>query len=229
MSPPLILSVAGFDPSGRAGLLADLRAIGDSGGSPLGVVTALTAQGARFVCAPVAHGLVRHQLDAALARGKVKAIKLGMVPNRKTLAQIVLALRERPVPIVVDPVVRTSRGEPLSSLTARDYLQLGRKLRCVVLTPNRAELAWLGKSAFELLELGYSAVVVKGSETGLDEIFSPDGSQLLSGSRLRRTSNHRGTGCRFGSGLATHLGRGEDLLTAARKAKRLVREFLVAL
>ena len=231
MSPaPLVLTVAGFDPSARAGLLADTWAIAHAGGAPLAVVTALTAQGPQFVCVPVAPRLLGQQLRSALASGPVRAVKLGMVPDRGALAQIVRALRPGSRPIVVDPVVRTSRGERLSALDPADYRQLAHRLgprNRVVITPNREELGWLEASPAQLLRLGFWGVVVKGSQSAVDEVFGPTGHQVLGGARLpRSTSHHRGTGCRFGSGLATALARGEDLVSATRSAKRLVRRFL---
>ncbi len=229
MKPRAVLILAGFDPSGRAGLLADVWAVRSSGATALGVVTALTAQGAGFVCERVAPKLISQQLTAALASRTVDAAKLGMIADRRALTAIVDRLKATRIPIVIDPVVRTSRGEPLSSLTPRDYLQLGARLRrpCLVITPNRDELAWLGASPTDLLALGFTGVVVKGSDTAIDELFTAKGRQVLRGARLpRNTSHHRGTGCRFGSGLAVSLARGEDLVGAARTAKRLVRKFL---
>ncbi len=232
MNPaPFVLSVAGFDPSGRAGVLADAWAITHSRGSALAVVTALTAQGPGFVSEPVEAGLIRAQLRSALAGRRVGAAKLGMVPNLKALAAVVGCLRPGSWPIVIDPVVRTSRGEPLSALRPWDYLQLGRRLarHRVVLTPNHHELQWLGVAPKDLLRLGFWGVVLKGSDSGLDEVFTHRSHRLLKGTRLlRNTSHHRGTGCRFGSGLATSLACGQDLFSAARDAKRLVRKFLRA-
>jgi hydroxymethylpyrimidine/phosphomethylpyrimidine kinase len=225
----VILAVGGFDPSGRAGLLADAWAIRCSAGSMVGVVSALTAQGKVFHCAPVAPKTLGFQISAVLGP-QVRAVKVGMVPSRRSLEQILGPMPPAPRPIVIDPVVRTSRGEPLSTLTSGDYLRAGKQFgrgRRLVLTPNRDELSWLGVSPQELLRLGFWAVVVKGSESGVDEVFSGRRQQTLRGSRLpRNTSHHRGTGCRFASGLATHLACGEDLFSAVRSAKRLVRKFL---
>ena len=151
-----------------------------------------------------------------------------MVPDRVALARIFAELPAGTLPIVIDPVVRTSKGEPLSSLVPRDFLRLGAsRQKRLVLTPNRDELRWLGVDPAQLLAQGFWAVVVKGSETGIDEVFSGQGHHVLEGGALpRNTSDHRGTGCRFASGLATHLGRGDALISAARGAKRLVRKFL---
>ncbi len=221
-----VVAIAGFDPSGRAGLLADTWAIGQSDATPLGVITAITAQGATFSCDPVDPALIRRQLRAI---GTFDAAKLGMIPHRAALTAIVAELKGLKIPIVIDPVVRTSKGEPLSTLAPGDYLKLGKQLKRAILTPNLAELEWLGASATDLLDVGFVGVIVKGSDSATDVVFSPSGKQTLRGSRLpRSTSHHRGTGCRFGSGLAASLARGEDLARAARSAKRLVRKFLRA-
>lgn len=225
-----MLSVSGFDPLGRAGLLADGWAIRSCGGELRGVVTAVTAQGDKFSSAAVAPGQIRAQMRVALEDRRVGAVKLGMVPNRGALEAIFASLGTGTQPIVIDPVVRTSRGDRLSTLVPSDFLRLGKKFgerRRLLLTPNRDELAWLGPSAARLVELGFWAVVVKGSQSAIDEIFSRRGEHTLRGSSLpRSTSHHRGTGCRFASGLAVHLAQGDDLLTAVRGAKRLVRRFL---
>ncbi len=222
-NPPVVLTIAGFDPSGRAGVLADVWAITASKGSPRAVITALTAQGSHFSSAATAPGVLRAQLRAVMR--EAHAIKLGMIPDAKSLAVIRAELTD--VPVVVDPVVRTSRGDPLSRLTPHDYLSFG-KTRAII-TPNLDELDWLGVDAAGLLAAGYSGVVVKGGDRATDEVFGPSRHVILRGTRLpRSTSHHRGTGCRFGSGMAVALARGEDLFTAARSAKRLVRKFLRA-
>lgn len=189
------------------------------GAEPLLVATAVTAQGAIFSSRAVDADLVRLQLDAALAE-KPAAIKVGLIPNVRVLSPIAARLRRARVPIVVDPVVRTSRGEPLSALQPIDYRRLA--FPRSVLTPNRDEWAWLGANAAV-----FAALVVKGSDTATDEVLLGRERTVLRGSRLpRNTSHHRGTGCRFGSGLAVGLARGEDVVTAARGARRLVRKFL---
>ncbi len=221
----IVLTIAGFDPSGRAGVLADVWAINASKGAARAAITALTAQGRRFSSTPVEPSVLRAQIKAVIR--DAAAIKVGMVPNRGSLAVIRAELRAGSAPIVIDPVVRSSRGEPLSSLTPRDYLSLG-SLGAVI-TPNRAELHWLGVDAAGLLAAGFSGVVLKGSDGATDEVFSPGRHLVLRGTRLpRSTLHHRGTGCRFGSGMAVALARGEDLFTAASSAKRLVRKFLRA-
>lgn len=207
-------------------MLADAWAISASHATPLVVVTAITAQGARFSSTPVAPALIGRQLDAAL-EARPAAVKLGMIPTRAALDAIVARLRRAGLPTVIDPVVRTSRGQRLSALSAADYLRLGGLLPRAVLTPNLAERAWLGP---HVRDAGFAAVVVKGSDTATDEVLADGVRTVLRGTRLpRSTSHHRGTGCRFGSGLAVGLGRGEDVVAATRNARRLVRKFLSSL
>ena len=234
MKSPVVLCIGGWDPSGRAGLLADVWAIGQLGGRPAGVVTAITAQGAVFKSTPVSPDQIRRQVRAALEVHPACSVKIGMVPDRRSLRRLAGAIGGSTRWVVVDPVVNSSTGDRLSTLTAADYLGLrsyfSPKTR-VVLTPNAAELRWLAVTPTQLLERGYAAVVVKGGESGIDLIFSRGTRPAsLLGSRLRRsTSHHRGTGCRFASGLAVGLARGEDLVPATRRAKRLVRKFLSSL
>ncbi len=227
---PVVLCIGGWDPSGRAGLLADLWAVGQLRAEGVGVVTALTAQGAQFRTWPVSPRTLRLQLAAVFDARRVAAIKIGMVGDRKAMAATLSAVAPRAGWVVIDPVVRTSRGQRLSSLTPRDFLRLGERFGAktrLVLTPNADELAWLGVTGPQLLEAGFWAAVIKGGSTAVDRVYSEGAQATLRGQRLpRSTLAHRGTGCRFASALAVGLGRGEDLAPSARLAKRLVRRFL---
>jgi len=240
---PRVLVLAGLEPTGRAGLLADLATVRALEGDGVGLATALTAQGVRtFASLPTAPSLLRRQVEAALELGRVDAVKLGMVPGRPQLRAVLAALSGTRARWVVDPVVRSSRGEPLSALSARDYLSLAGPR--VVLTPNLDEAAWLlgevapGRdvawaedAARKLAERGFGAVVVKGGHLrrGAVDVLC-EGGQLtrLEGPRLRRPRHVRGTGCRFASALAVGWGRGEALEDAAARAKALVAEHLRA-
>lgn len=222
--PARVLLVAGLEPSGRAGLLADVETARALGASSLAVASALTAQGTRTFATRAAPALlVRRQLEALLELGGIDAVKLGMVPDAQVMRAVVRALAGGRAPWVVDPVVRSSKGERLSSLGARDYLGLagGR----VVLTPNLLEARWLlgwrrpvdsperaAQAAAQLLETGFWAVVLKGGHSGgaaVDVVATRGEVALLEGPRLPRgTLTHRGTGCRFATALAVGLARG---------------------
>jgi hydroxymethylpyrimidine/phosphomethylpyrimidine kinase len=236
---PTVLLAGGLEGSGRVGLLADVAAVRDAGGLPTALVTALTAQGPRFRLLCVSRGFLQAQLDAALAAGRPDAVKLGVVPNVRALDVLLRPLARLRVPVVVDPVVRTSRGETLSTLRPRDFRRLGGPL--VWLTPNVPELAWLlGRRALprhldEVTELAvallsdFGAVVVKGGHLrgpATDVFVTPKGVVPFVGSRLRRAAATRGTGCRFASTLATGLALGRDAGQAVRDAKRAVRRYL---
>jgi hydroxymethylpyrimidine/phosphomethylpyrimidine kinase len=203
-----VLVVAGLDPSGRAGALADCEAIRSRAATPLVALTAITAQGKRFALEPVSPRMLDAQLAAV---HDVEAIKVGMVPDRACLKIIARWIRKLEVPTVVDPVIKTSRGEKLSSLTARDFMALP---SWVALTPN----------ADEAKKISHPTMVVKSVRPACDVVVIDGVQTMLEGEVLQR--NHRGTGCRFASVLAVELARGQSLVEAARSAKNFVAGYL---
>jgi len=221
-----VLLVGGVDPTGRAGLAADLDAAHALGARAAVVVSALTVQGAgRFQVKAVGPRLLRAELSAALSVGP-QAVKVGMVPDRAHLAELVRALRRFAGPVVIDPVVLTSRGERLSRLEPADYLALGKALRRAILTPNDQELAWLGGER-QVLEAGFHAVLCKGGERATDLLLHRGERVSFRGRPLHRSRlHHRGTGCRLATGLAIGLGASFPLAGAVRQARRLVRRYL---
>ena len=240
---PRVLLVGGLEPSGRAGLLADAEAVRARGGVPLVVAAAVTAQGRRtFAWNSVAPTLVEAQIRALRELGPIDAVKLGMLPGRAQLRAVERAMSGTRLPWVVDPVVRASSGGSLSRLGRRDYLALaGPK---VWLTPNAVEAAWLlglrrladpreARRAAEVLEaVGFGGVVVKGGHLGgrtvVDVLVRRGRARELPKPRLPRGPEHRGTGCRFASALATELGRGIAAQGAVASAQALVRRALAA-
>jgi hydroxymethylpyrimidine/phosphomethylpyrimidine kinase len=208
-----VLLIGGLDPSGRAGLLADVHTVHALGARAAAVATSLTAQGGRrYRAQPVAPALIDAQIEAV---GSVDAIKVGVVPNQAVLRVVQKWIRRLRVPAVVDPVTRTSRGETLSSLTPRDF----KRLNGVVLTPNASEA-----------DAARAPCVVKSVRPACDAVWPVGGLPvLLAGTVLARDPKaHRGTGCRFASALAVALARGEDLVPAAKSARRHVRRFLAS-
>ncbi len=240
-APPRVLLLAGHEPTGRAGLLADVATVRALGGAPVAVPTAQTAQGrVTFASEPTPERLLRAQITAALELGPVGAVKLGMVPGPPSLSALREALSGVDAWWVVDPVVRTSKGEPLSLLTAKDYLGLAGPR--VVLTPNLDEAAWLlghasvgsveeaEEAGRALVALGFGAVLVKGghrAEGAVDVLCMSGRTRRLSGERLARPPERRGTGCRFASALACELARGGELEAAAHHAKAHVARYLL--
>ncbi len=217
-APVRVVAVGGWDPSGRAGVLADVATLRAAGAEAAAVVTCLTAQGRRPRSTPLKPELVAAQLEAVSDAGPVHAVKLGVIPDRAVLEVIARWLGDTPA--VLDPVRVSSKGLTLSALKPRDFSALARKT--VVLTPNRDEHA-----ALQGLR-GFGAVVVKSFAPGTDAVFL-DGRVapiLLKAGLLKRSPLHRGTGCRFASRLAVELAREHTVLHAARVAQRAVRKFL---
>lgn len=241
---PRVLLLAGHEPTGRAGLLADMAAVLARGGQPVAVPTAQTAQGtATFTWEATAPRVLAAQVAAARELGPLHAVKWGMVPGPAQLSTARAALEGTDAWWVVDPVVRTSRGEPLTRLSARSYLALAGPR--VVLTPNLDEAGWLlrrpvpravdeaAEAAAALARYGFGAVLVKGGHLpdgeGLaDVLATPERVRVLRGRWLERAPGRRGTGCRLASALATELGRGRTLDAAVRAARALVVRYLRA-
>lgn len=242
---PKVLVLAGLDPSGGAGLLADAEAIRAAGGRPFACATAITVQTTRavrrFEALPAS--LVIEQATALLEEdGPIAAVKLGMLGSAETALAIATTLatdaRLAGVPWVVDPVLRASSGATLGA-AARAYaplLAVG-----AVLTPNVPEAAALADRpvpadeaallacARALLARGPRAVIAKGGHLPgepVDLVVGAAGVTRLAG--VRRPGTRRGTGCRFASALATALAGGASLDDAARVAKSLVAAYLDA-
>lgn len=236
------LSIAGSDPSGGAGIQADLKAFHQHGVYGCAVISLLTVQNTERVerVEIMNAELVAAQLDAVLSDIDVAAVKtgaLGSADNARVVAQRVAA---RGLALVLDPVRLASHGASLLEDQARTAL-LEQLVPCSVLvTPNAHEAAWLTgepvrsardaeRAARALLKNGAQAVLVKGGH--LDEpdaldVYA-DGSQLvvLRGPRAGNPSAH-GLGCTLSAAIAARLALGESVLEACRQAKDWVRRAL---
>jgi hydroxymethylpyrimidine/phosphomethylpyrimidine kinase len=242
---PDVLLCAGLDPSGGAGLLADVRVVTALGGRPVGVVTALTVQNttATVSAEPVSADLVREQLEFLLSDVEVRAVKIGMLGSTAIADAIGRALALTGAPVVWDPVLAPSLGDarlldgPLAAALAALLPHVA------VLTPNASELAvFTGQpitSLADAIAAGTSLasrlaspVLVKGGhlshDDAVDILCRPDGHTLLAGPRLPGAERIHGTGCALSSALATHLALGAPLLDACRAAKDFVAARLAA-
>lgn len=241
---PRVLSIAGSDPSGGAGIQADLKSIAANGGYGMAVVTALTAQntqGVRGVHVPPP-AFLREQLDAISDDIVVDAVKVGMLANADVIRAVVDWLDvARPPIVVVDPVMVATSGDRLLDADAESAL--GDLLRRAdVITPNLAELAVLvgrdidgwddALAAASVLSAAVGAqVLVKGGH--LDGAEAPDalvgdGAIIEFGGARIDTRNTHGTGCSLSSALATRLGHGESPAHAVASARTWLRESLQA-
>lgn len=243
--PPIALTIAGSDPSGGAGLQADLAAFAASGVLGASVVTAITVQSPLGVRAvhPLEPELVAAQLDCLLEElpaGALRAVKLGMLAGAGIVRAVAARLAEGPaaeLPLVLDPVLAATRGPALLDDEGRAALRAELLPRTDVLTPNLEEAALLlGRRVGEVLAapeaacrelagLGPRAVLLKGGHAGgfhSEDLLWCDGELVRLPAERVDTSNDHGTGCVLAAALAAHLALGRDLTAAARAAKELV-------
>ena len=239
-----VLVIAGSDSSGGAGLARDLHSLAAFRTQALCAVTAVTVQSDSRVIAvhPLPPDTVRAQIEAALATGRVGAIKIGMLGTRAIALTVAACLPPREqVPLVLDPVLASSSGAALLDPLGREVLRESLVPRATLVTPNIPEAAaLLGaepatteeevlRQAYAWLALGPAAVLIKGghgsASEAVDLLLSAGGSpRRLVASRSARTQ--RGTGCALASGIAAGLAAGLELGEACARAKRHVLELL---
>jgi hydroxymethylpyrimidine/phosphomethylpyrimidine kinase len=231
--PFTALTIAGSDPSGGAGLQADLKTFHAHGVYGMAVVSALTVQSARGVeqVQPVAPEWVADQLAAVLEHHPVDAIKIGMLGDASVVRAVadVLENQAHLPPIVLDPVLRASAGSP-DLLASEAYECLVTKLLplCVLVTPNLDELeALLGdETTCAFAERTAVTALVTGGhgqgEAVEDVAFFPDGRVLtVTHPRIAGPGRH-GTGCTLSSAIAARLARGDALALAIEGATHYV-------
>ncbi len=236
-----VLSIAGFDPSGGAGVLADVKTFAANGVDGCAVVTAVTAQNARTVTRvePVAPDLIRAQLDAVLAERPIAAVKIGMLGTAGVARAVAAVLRESMLPnIVVDPVIRASTGAALLDDEGIGVLRAELLPLANGITPNATEAGiLLGRAApatvremrdtaNALRALGPAWVLVTGGhvEAGddcVDVLCGPGTDRELRVARVASAGMH-GTGCRLSSAIAARLALGEGVIDACAAAQRQV-------
>ncbi|MGN1354688.1 MAG: bifunctional hydroxymethylpyrimidine kinase/phosphomethylpyrimidine kinase [Alloprevotella sp.] len=234
----ICLSVAGSDPSGGAGIQADLKTFSALGCYGATVITAITVQNTCGVSRSVAVDgeLVRDQMLAVLSDLSPKAVKIGMTPNADIISHIAHCLTTHPVPFVVlDPIIRSSSGHPLIDTAALETMC--RQLLPLVnlLTPNLDELKCLSdqaapvEAAREIISRFHvPAILVKGGHAQgapTDMLVTADGIKTYEGRRVD-TKNDHGTGCTLSSAIAAYVASGHDLPTSVGLAKQYVGQAL---
>lgn len=232
-----ILSIAGSDPSGGAGIQADLKAFSACGTYGMAVLTALTAQNTQGVSAfhAVPPGFVAEQIRMVFADVRVDAVKIGMIANAEIAMAVADALApHRGIPVVLDPVMIAKGGASLLNPAAVGALTTRLLPLATLLTPNLPEAAALlgeqeatDRPAMEaqanrLRALGPAAVLVKGGHLGgtdsPDVIVSEKGTTWLEAPRVA-TRNTHGTGCSLSSAIAAELTGGASPEEAVAAAK----------
>ena len=232
---PAVLSIAGSDSGGGAGIQADLKAFARCGVHGMTAITAITAQNTVGVEAVemVSGETVIAQIGAVADDIGVDAVKVGMLGTAETIEAVVaaLSLLVDEVPIVVDPVMVAESGAVLLDPKAREALIVRLLPLATVVTPNIPEAVALSGAeephsqedlAREVLALGPRAVVVTGghSERMVDLFFDGRESDQIGGERHPGGAAH-GSGCTHSSALAAFLAHGDSPLEAARKARQV--------
>jgi hydroxymethylpyrimidine/phosphomethylpyrimidine kinase len=245
---PNVLTIAGVDPSGGAGALADVKAISALGGYACAVITALTAQNTRVVAGvfPVSPAFVREQIDVLLADVRVHSTKIGMVGRAPVIETVAERLVHwRIFPVVLDPVMVAKSGDPLLDASAVGALREALLPQATVITPNLPEAGVLleGRAPESVKEMHRAAeklrqlmpsdagrwVLLKGGHLPGGEALDVlhDGDRMIEMSAVRvDTRNTHGTGCTLSAALAALLPQSSDVPSAARRAKNYLTEAL---
>ena len=235
MSRPRVLTVAGIDPCGGAGLVVDVRVIDACGGEPAAVPTCTTVQnrhGFRSARA-TPRAEFRAMLDAVVADALPSAVKLGMCVEPEKVVEFAAfwATLDAGLPLVVDPVgAATAGGAPTRVADVAAAIVASLAPLGAILTPNLDELAGIGDPA-ALLAAGSRAVVVTGGhgpgDSIIDRLLLPQRAASIERPRIDRGPLH-GTGCAFAAALATRLAQGDGIEQAFATSVDLVRGWIAA-
>ena len=230
---PLVLTFAASDPTGGAGLQADLLTLAALGCHPLSVVTALTVQDTRGVASldAVDAALVERQAAALLAELKVAAFKLGVLGSEANVRAVAAIVASHPrVPLVVDPVLASGRGDPLASEALIASLLELIMPRATLATPNSVEARRLGGER-ALLARGCRYVLVTGTHEATSDVANTlyDASGKVREDRWPRLpGSYHGSGCTLASACAANLAHGVPMADAVRAAQEFTWQSLSA-
>jgi hydroxymethylpyrimidine/phosphomethylpyrimidine kinase len=241
--PPVILSIAGYDPSSGAGITADVKTAAAHGCYAATCITALTVQSTQevFAVQPLSGDLVRRTLHVLRDDLEIAAIRLGMLGSGEVAAVVADFLElAHPPNIVLDPVIRSSSGTALLDEVGIEIVRTRLIPISDIMTPNLHEAAFLlgaeilpdhaswsvgfvRELASGLHGMGAKAVVITGGHVDPpnDYLSFQAGELIIPGERIESRSTH-GTGCAYATALACHLAQGMELSQAVRAAKEFV-------
>ncbi|MGB4504838.1 MAG: bifunctional hydroxymethylpyrimidine kinase/phosphomethylpyrimidine kinase [Syntrophaceticus sp.] len=237
-----VLTIAGSDSCGGAGIQADLKTFSALGTYGMSVITAVTAQNTQGVVnvRELDAEIIREQIDCLFEDIEIAAVKVGMVSNREIIGVIGEALsRWSPPYVVIDPVMVSKSSCHLLQPEAKDELIKVLFPLADLVTPNLSEaevitgerittIEQMKRAAVTIQELGARTVVVKGGHLEGDavEVLYAEGKfYYLEGKKIN-TKNTHGTGCTFSSAIAAYLARGCDLYEAVKRAKDYITEVI---
>jgi len=239
--PPTVLVVAGNDPSGGAGIAADLQAITAAGAHPAPVITALTVQDTVNAMAvePATPALVAAQMEAVLDDIPVKAVKIGLLATAAIAAAVADVLARRPgLPIVLDPVLVAAGGASLAEDALVGVILERLCPLTTLLTPNALEIRRLAPGrddmaarATELRRAGCRFVLAKGGDEAdaggkevLNTLYGPGEPRLFRWPRL--AGSFHGSGCTLASACAARIAHGDPVEVAVATAQALTHAWL---
>ena len=230
LTPARILTIAGSDCSGGAGLQADLKTITMLGGYGMSAITAITAQNTRgvFAVEPLSPQMVAAQIDACIDDIGVDAVKIGMLGSAAITHVVADRLEKIAAPVVFDPVMVATSGSLLAD--ADTVAAFDRMMALAALTtPNLPELEALGGEA--VVRAKTRALLIKGGHgegaTIENRLITPHGEHIFTSQRIETRHTH-GTGCTLASAIATGLGQGMSMPDAVKRAGEFVHAALLA-
>ena len=225
----IVMSIAGVDPSGGAGIFADIKTFQALGVYGTGIVTALTAQNPQkmYSLKAIETSYVKEQIDAILDTYNVEYIKTGMLYSTDIIKSVSKKIREYNLKAVVDPVmVATSGGELAKNDLSQNLLKYLLP-KAILTTPNVSEAEKLtnikitneeeAKKACEKLGKTCNNIITGGHLNGINTI-NIDGSTSIFKQKLLKTDNLHGSGCNFSAAIVSYLSQKNDLKTSILKA-----------
>lgn len=239
---PVILSIAGYDPSSGAGITADIKTMAAHDCYGVTCITALTVQSTRGVkrVDPVEGRIITETLEELSTDVDIAAVKIGMLGAVEAARAVAAFLkRQQPRIVVLDPIVKSSSGADLISPEAFELLKDRLLPNATVVTPNTVEAAALTglevntpeqmtAAAQRLQQMGARSVVITGGHLDAPiDLVAPRGRPFttIEGKKVASPSTH-GTGCAFSTSMACNLAKGKSMLEAAQAAKRYVESAL---
>ncbi|MFI5174495.1 MAG: bifunctional hydroxymethylpyrimidine kinase/phosphomethylpyrimidine kinase [Terriglobia bacterium] len=238
---PAVLTIAGFDPSGGAGIAADLKTFAACGTYGIAAITALTIQNTVEVrqIVPIEPQILIRQIECVVSDIPPSAVKVGMLGTKENLEALIKYLSSSKLRnVVIDPVIRSSSGSPLLAENAIELFRSQLLPLADCLTPNIDEAGILSgsrvsnieemkKASRQIVALGARAVVITGGHLNepTDVLFDGESYEIFAGRRVGPQGTH-GTGCTFSSALAAFLALGQALNLAIANAKKYVTKAL---
>ena len=243
-SPPIVLSFAASDPSGGAGIQADIMTLSSMGCHPLSVITAITVQDTAGVddILPIDSDWVADQARLVLEDMPVSTFKIGLLGSVENIAAIAEVVSDYPdVPLILDPVLASGRGDEMAT---DDMISALRELlvpQTTILTPNSLEARRLAQEddeditldecAKRLLDMGAEYVLITGTHENtpqvINTLYGPDG-LVRSESWERLPGSYHGSGCTLASAIAATIANGLDIPEAVHEAQEYTGQSLAA-